>query len=411
MVSKLGTGSAGPSFRIGRPGQTTLLLQCGELWLKHGVVNNRSSLSVWDDFPVHQVPEVVRHVGTSDRNFYDRYYFNLHACDDSLFLILGMGQYPNLAVQDAFACATHAGAHHVVRASRVLGDRADLTVGPFRIEVQEGLKRLRAVLEPGDYSLAFDLQWLAHTPAYLEPRQFIRKYGRVLFDTQRFAQTGFWSGWLQIGDQRFRVTPDRWWGTRDRSWGVRPVGEPEHPGIRQNEGPLTGMWNYAPMQFSDHAILYMVNETDDGDRPLQEAVRIWVDPNREPEALGRPEHEHELVPGTRLVRRSRLRFPRAPEGELVVEVAPLLNAFVAVGTGYGMDPDWRHGMYQGPLVVQGLVRQLDEITSFGQYGLIDQVARFTTNFGQVGYGLHEFGFWGPFRRYGLVDAFSGAAAT
>ena len=43
---------------------------------------------------------------TSDRNFYDRYYFNCHPCSDELFLVMGMGQYPNLGVQDAFAlCA------------------------------------------------------------------------------------------------------------------------------------------------------------------------------------------------------------------------------------------------------------------------------------------------------------------
>jgi hypothetical protein len=51
----------------------------------------------------------------------------------------------------------------------------------------------------------------------------------VLFDTMRFAQTGCWSGTLEVGGEQIAVTPDRWWGTRDRSWGVRPVGETEHP--------------------------------------------------------------------------------------------------------------------------------------------------------------------------------------
>lgn len=368
-------------------------------------------LSPMDDYPLHQVAEVMRHVGTSDRNFYDRYYFNLHSCDDTLFLVIGMGQYPNLAVQDAFACATYAGEHHVVRASRILGDRMDTSVGPFSIQVVEGLKQLRVRLQPGDYSLAFDLSWQAAIPAYLEPRQFVRKYGRILFDTQRFAQTGYWSGSLRIGNREFSVTPDHWWGTRDRSWGVRPVGEPEAPGIRQDEPVLSGLWNYAPMQFPDFSLLYMVNETDRGERLLEEAVRIWPDPARPAEPLGRPEHEHELIPGTRRIAHSRLRFPGAAGGELVVTVTPLLDAYIAVGTGYGMEPDWRHGMYQGPLVVQGFVRRVEEIWSYGQYGVVDQVARFTTNRGEVGYGLHEFGFWGPFRRYGLQDALSGATES
>ena len=92
-------------------------------------------LSSWDDYPVHQVAETIRHVGTSDRNFYDRYYFNLHGSSDELFMVMGMGQYPNLAVQDAFACVQRGPDYRIVRASRELGDRMDLSVGPFRIEI------------------------------------------------------------------------------------------------------------------------------------------------------------------------------------------------------------------------------------------------------------------------------------
>ena len=146
---------------------------------------------------------------------------------------------------------------------------------------------MRVVLEPSEHSLAFDLTWEGAIPAFEEPQHFIRKYGRVLFDSKRFAQTGCWRGTLTIGDETFTVTPDRWWGTRDRSWGVRPVGEPEHPGIRQAEGQMSGMWNYSPMQFRDYSILYILNETDDGERPLEEAVRIWNDPAQAP-AAARP---------------------------------------------------------------------------------------------------------------------------
>ena len=65
-------------------------------------------LSPLDDYPVHQISEPMRHVGTSDRNFYDRYYFNIHGTgdvhgtDEELFCVIGVGQYPNLGVADAF---------------------------------------------------------------------------------------------------------------------------------------------------------------------------------------------------------------------------------------------------------------------------------------------------------------------
>jgi hypothetical protein len=74
-----------------------------------------------------------------------------------------------------------------------------------------------------------------------------------------------------------------------------------------------------------------------------------------------------------------------------------------------MEADWRHGMYQGPLVIQGLVKSVDEIASFGQYGVVDHVARFDASTGTVGFGLHEHGFWGAFSKYGMHDAYGGAA--
>jgi len=48
-------------------------------------------LSAMDDYPLHQIAEPIRFVGTSDRNFYDRYYFNLHASSGDLFMVMGLG--------------------------------------------------------------------------------------------------------------------------------------------------------------------------------------------------------------------------------------------------------------------------------------------------------------------------------
>lgn len=363
------------------------------------------SLSSWDDYPVHQAAETVRHVTTGDRNFYDRYYFNLHGSSDELFMVMGMGQYPNLAVQDAFAVVRRGDAHVVVRASKELGDRMDTSVGPFRIEVIEPLQKLRFVLEPNEHGISFDLIWNAAIQAFLEPRQYIRKYGRVLFDTQRFFQTGTWEGTLTVKGETFNVTRDRWKGTRDRSWGVRPVGEAEPPGIRQGEGQMVGMWNYAPMQFDDHSLLYMVQEEPDGKRTLSEAIRVWNDPAREPEWLGEPEYEHTLVEGgaRMILAPSTLHFPKAPGGAFSIKVTPLTHCFVAVGTGYGMDSDWRHGMYQGKLVVQGKEWSMQELSTWGWFGIVDHAARFEiVGSGKTGFGLHEHGFFGAFPKYGLT---------
>ncbi|MFN8035490.1 MAG: hypothetical protein U0V73_06120 [Acidimicrobiia bacterium] len=374
-------------------------------------------LTSWDDYPVHQVAETIRHVGTSDRNFYDRYYFNLHGSSDELFLIMGMGQYPNLGTHDAFASVRRGDGYHVVRASKPLVDRMDNSVGPFRIEIVEPLKKLRVVLEPTEHAIAFDLSWEGAIPAFEEPRQYIRKFGRVLFDTMRLAQTGCWTGGLEVAGEHFAVTPDRWKGTRDRSWGVRPVGEAEPAGIRGETGQMVGLWNYAPMQFDDFSILYICQEEPDGTRTLEEAVRIWADPSRSPEWLGRPEFEHTLDPGTRMMSKpSTLRFPHAPGGAVSVRVEPLVHSYIAVGAGYGVGDDWRHGMYLGPeLVVEGKSWSMAELETWGWYGVVDHVARFTLSgpdaaAGAVGYGLHEHGIFGPFPKLGLNDPHGTAPA-
>ncbi|MHB8450281.1 MAG: hypothetical protein ACYDAQ_07530 [Mycobacteriales bacterium] len=349
-------------------------------------------LSPLDDYPVHQIAEVIRHVGTSDRNFYDRYYFNCHPSAPDLFLVTGLGQYPNLGVSDAFAALYRDGEQRVVRASRELGaDRMDTSVGPFRVEVVEGLRRLRVVLEENEWGLEFDLRWDGAIPATLEPRHYLRLLERVVFDSVRLAQTGCWTGTIGLDGQRFDVTPDRWWGSRDRSWGVRPVGEAEPPGIRAARAPGSFFWLYAPMQFPEFSVLVILQEDEQGRRLLEEAVRVWPeDAHRAAEPLGRPDYKLSFRPGTREVAAATLRC-----GELEVAVEPLLPLNLGAGSGYGVEVEWRHGMYQGPLVVQGKTYDLrDPAARARLFGVVDNLARFHCE-GAVGWGLFEFAAFGP----------------
>ncbi|HSS09217.1 MAG TPA: hypothetical protein VLL25_05000, partial [Acidimicrobiales bacterium] len=275
--------------------------------------------------------------------------------------------------------------HRVVRSSKELGlDRMDLTVGPLRVEVLEGLKRLRVVSQPGDAAsqagVEIDATFEGVIPAHLEPRHYRRELGRVTFDTQRLAQTGRWRGHLKVGNEDFDLDADTWWGYRDRSWGVRPVGEPEPQGIKAGRPPGTFFWLYAPLQFADHSYLIMVQEDRDGSRLLEHAVRLWNDGRVDD--LGRPEHEVEFVAGTRAPKRATLRMTEPDGTPLEVYVEPVLPCYLMKGTGYGVDTDWRHGMWQGAEKAEGLTWDLnDPEVQRGLFGLAEHSSRVETSRG------------------------------
>ena len=358
------------------------------------------AISAWDDFPIHQTSEYIRYPATSDRNFYDRYYFNLHASSDQVMTIFGLGQYPNLGVTDAFIVVGTKDKHRVVRASMPIEDRSITQVGPISIEILDPLKSLRVKCDPNEWGVEMDVTWTANHHPLEEPRQYLRREGKVVFDTMRFAQLGRWEGTLSTPDNSWTVSPDSWGGSRDRSWGVRPVGEKESDGIRKDVSVMEGLWNYFPVDFGDHSIIYMLQETNDGVRELEEAMRVWHDPSKPNEWLGTPTYQHQLVPGTRMLDGSIINFP---DVGIEMKCTPLLANYVAIGTGYGIEDDWRHGMYQGPeLVVQGVEHDVGNIAGIGQYGIVDHVGQFEYN-GNVGFGLYEHGFWGRFEKFGLSD--------
>ena len=61
-----------------------------------------------------------------------------------------------------------------------------------------------------------------------------------------------------------------------------------------------------------------------------------------------------------------------------------------------------------PLVVQYREWKQEDLEAWGWYGVVDHVARFETSTGDVGFGLHEHGFFGPFPKYGLERSDDGA---
>ncbi|MFP6627780.1 MAG: hypothetical protein VCC67_01945 [Myxococcota bacterium] len=352
-------------------------------------------LSPMDEFLAHQTCETFDHVFTSDRNFYDRYYFNMHPSSDELFLVTGMGQYPNLGTMDAFVSVSHGDQLYVVRASRELGsDRLNTQVGPLGVEIVEGLKKIRVFCEPNEWGLAFDLTFDGSVPAIEEPKTFLRHpHGRVHMETSRYSQVGSWSGTLEVAGERFDVTPDRWQGVRDHSWGVRGVGEPEPPGIRVKQAAQgIGFYHvWMPIQLDDGLLKFFVEEDMHGNRTIEESVRIpSFEAGGEPELMGSPKFEYRYRSGTREIEGVTVEV-EDPSGKLLtIEATPLRTLYLAAGSGYIPQPDWTLGMYQGELKVEGLTYDVSTPEARAQYGpLYETLSRYELSSGQVGYGLLE----------------------
>src|SRR5713226_2800208 len=217
-----------------------------------------------DDYPIHQTPEPVQQVFTSDRNFYDRFFFNGYGRDGEPYFAVALGVYPNLGIMDGAFSVIADGVQHCVRASRVLGaDRMDTRVGPLAIEIVKPLSQLR--VRVNHEAVSADLTFHARALPIEEPR-FTRRAGpRVTMDLTRLTQHGSYSGVVSVSGKRYEASPDRTWGSRDRSWGVRGVGGQEPPGVPPAEMPQF-FWLWAPTNFEDVCTHFDVMENADGSR-------------------------------------------------------------------------------------------------------------------------------------------------
>jgi hypothetical protein len=348
-----------------------------------------------DEYPVHQVPLSMAHVASSDRNAYDRCYFNAHDRTGQVFFVSGMGVYANLGVTDCFATLRRGNEQVTLRASDALGDdRMRQEVGPFRIEVLEPLERIRLV-------------WQGSFPVIDEPSHVIRQSGRVILEAVRLAQVGTWSGTLRVDGEEIELTSDRWVGTRDRSWGIRPLGEPEPPGRAASEAdPLFGFWwTYVPLRFEEFAILVILQEDGDGTRSLNEAVRVWpAESGRPPEQLGWPELDIRYRKGTRMPESAILHMTDRKRRPVTVEVESL--GFVALnsGPGYSGDSQWGHGHWRGREWIERVTHDISDpaVLAAATFGVVDHVAHATCE-GAEGWGLFEHGVLGRHAPTGFDD--------
>jgi hypothetical protein len=354
-----------------------------------------------DEYPIHQSPLPMDRVVTSDRNFYDRCYLNAHDRTGDVFLVTGLGVYPNLGVIDAYATARCGDRQWTVQFSDALGQRGfEQRVGGYEIDVTEPLQRLHVRCAAPDGGVEFDLRWAAAFPAIQEERHLLLARNRPVLDASRFSQVGSWSGQLRVGDREFTVD-DQWTGFRDRSWGIRPSGEREPPGRGAAERPHGFWWLYMPLRFESCALIVILQENPDGYRTLNDAQRVFADGRVE--QLGWPRAEISYRPGTRHPESARIHLTDPAGKPLTVDVQTLTSVPLHLGAGYSGD-DWSHGRWMGPGWSGSAVYDLTDpaVAGLVPFGVIDHVARASLD-GEEGWGMFEHATIGRHDPSGFAD--------
>lgn len=372
-------------------------------------------LNKFDDFPIHQTSEPLAHPVTSDRNFYDRTWFNGYSGDGQYYFGIGMAVYPHRGIMDcAFSVVEAGGRQHCFYGSRrAPQERSEMQVGPFRIEVLEPMRRARVVLDDNKSGISCDITFSARTAGIEEAHQTLWSGTRRAMDATRFDQFGAWSGWVRHPDGEIRVTEQECYGTKDRSWGVRAVGEPESGGAPVRPNGICFVW--APLFWPDHVSHAIFFDGPRGEPLVREGLVAPLYPSEDAipgvedgldQRMATARHRIQYHPGTRLASSAEIDLVDLEDNTRTIHLEPILK-FQMKGLGY-THPEWGQGMWQGELEIGGESfdpRQVDLLARENLH--VQQVVR-ATDGKQTGIGVLEQICIGPYAPAGFKDFFDGA---
>ena len=309
----------------------------------------------FDDYCIHQTAAPVAQPAQSDRNFYDRYWFNGFDAEGSYIFEVGLGLYPNRRIMDAhFSVSTgdRQVAFHGSR--RAPKERGETQVGPLQIEILEPMRRLRVSLAPNEHNIECDLVFTAASVPHEEPQNIMFDDGHLIMHNSRFTQMGYWEGFFSIDGERTRVA--RAIGARDKSWGVRPVGEPQGgaPGLLSGEPGV--YWCWSPLNFGDVTTQMGTFQDRDG-TPTQvsgDLLPLYDNPDDIPRGedegvihMVDVEHEIRWQSGTRRPAAATIRMRDRTGKQYDISLEPILR-FQVLGLGYSHS-EWGHAVWKGEL--------------------------------------------------------------
>lgn len=378
-------------------------------------------LSAFDDYPIHQTPDPVLVPANGDNDFYERYWFNGYDRAGDFYIGVGAAVYPQLGLQDAGVSLVIDGRQYAFHVSGRASAQREMTVGPFRLEITEPMRRCRVVVdaEGNDTDFTCDLHWTARTSALEEPRHHLSRGIKKVMDTTRFTQFGQWSGWMECEGRRVEISPETTWGTKDRSWGTRGLAggdarvAPPDPTVKSRDG-FFFLW--APVHFDDFCTHYQLFEDPYG-RPLF-SVGAIVPTYESADALPGIEdplvqhlrnltHNLSFEDGSRMIASgSSLAMDTIGGVEPLVAgdshqfVLEKIFTYRMKGIGYS-HPEWGHGQWKGELAMSQeswALADVDATTFENQH--VQHLVRVTWG-DRVGIGVLEQLIFGRHEPYGL----------
>ena len=298
-------------------------------------------ISKGDDYPIHQLPTPVAEVGT-ERNFYDRYFFNGYSQDGNIFFAAAFCVYPNLNVKDASFVLVLNKTQHNFRYSDVLHqERLNTEVGNFKIEIIEPLKELRITLEDKEKEISVGISFTGRFEPMEEPRMTIKNGSRVFMDSTRMTQHGAWDGSIKFKQEEITVASEDFCGTRDRSWGIRPVGLPDAQIMPPMKLPQF-YWLWAPANFLDQSSHSYFVDDENGNATNSHCVQ---QNKLQSLKLNKLDKRIEYKPNSRRITKAEFMAEKEDGTTVSWSLTPKYQMFMC-GLGY-MHPEWGHGMFHG----------------------------------------------------------------
>ncbi len=361
-------------------------------------------LTLWDEYPLHQLPEPVVVLNSADPAQYERYWFNGIDADSETYFGIGFGIYPVIGLVDAaFSVVRGQQQEALFACAPMTWDRAT-TAGPLSLEIVEPMRKIRFRVANAQ-GISADLLFEATTPANKEPRSRRMDGANVIADITRLTQFGRWTGTFEIDGKRTDLGSG-WPAVRDRSWGRRAIATAAQAQLGAK--PRSAWFCWAVMHLDDGSCLHGVLNDDSDGRAIAKAGALLpglqdgapvVGPGIEIPHYADIQIDVEHVPGTRRPKRASIALSDPLLPPLTVEVTPS-TAFQMKGIGY-FHPLRGHG---APCLNEPVRREswntseLDPNLTENRH--TQQIARVVLSDGRTGVGAFEHLSFGAHRTTG-----------